>query len=348
MVEISSHTILSGQSAAEALAQMEKLGHDLTLFVIDNNDRLIGTLTDGDIRRGLLRKLNLNDHVDAFMFTGFSYLTKNSFTLAEVAAIRSKGILLLPLVNENLQILKVVNLATTKTILPIDVVIMAGGDGLRLRPLTESTPKPLLKVGNKPIIEHNLDRLINFGVNDFWICVRYLGDQIVQYFGDGSAKGVSMNFVKEQEPLGTIGSVRHIQDYKHESVLVANSDILTDLDYEDFYTDFINRAADLSIVTIPYRVGVPYAVLETSDGRVLSFKEKPTYTYYSNGGIYLLKKEVIEKIPEAMFYNATDLIEQLISAGKKVISYPHSSYWLDIGRAEDFTKAQEDIKKLKI
>lgn len=347
MIEVSSHTIRSSQTAADALAQMDKLGKDLTLFVVDDLGKLQGTLTDGDIRRGLLKKLGLNDVVVAFMFKDFNYLAEKSITVKAVARIRAKGVLLVPVVDEDHRIVKIVNLATTKTILPVDVVMMAGGEGQRLRPLTESVPKPLLHVGDKPIIEHNLDRLINFGVNNFWICVRYLADQIVRHVGDGSGKNVRITCVVEKSPLGTIGAVRNIDNFKHEHILVTNSDLLTDLDYEDFFNDFINRDADLSILTIPYRVGVPYAVLETSDGHVLSLREKPTYTYYSNGGIYLMKKKVIDLIPKETFYQAPDLIEQLIKDGMRVVSYPHSGYWLDIGRIEDFEKAKIDVAHLR-
>ncbi len=348
MVDIASHIISSDKTVTDALVQMDKLGRHLTLFVVDEDKRLQGTLTDGDVRRGLIKKLSLNDPVDAFMFKGFSYLKKDSYTVNEVAKIRDCGVILLPIVDDNLNIIKIVNLSSTKTILPLDVVMIAGGEGQRLRPLTEQTPKPLLRIGNKPIIEHSLDRLINFGIDDFWICVRYLADQIVDHFGDGTEKNVNISYVREQSPLGTIGAVRHIESFKHNNVLVTNSDILTDLDYEDFYIDFMQKEADFSIVTVPYRVGIPYAVLETSDGRVLSFREKPTYTYYSNGGIYLMKKQVIEKIPSGILYNATDLIELLISEGKKVISYPLTSYWLDIGRMEDYEKAKSDINHLKL
>ena len=136
-------------------------------------------------------------------------------------------------------------------------------------------------------------------------------------------------------------------DFKHDYVLVTNSDILTNLDYEEFYKDFINKDADLSVVTIPYKVNIPYAVLETSNEKILSFKEKPSYTYYSNGGIYLIKKSVLEYIPKNSFFNSTDLMEKLISEDKKVMSYPFIGYWLDIGKHEDFKKAQKDIKNIK-
>lgn len=346
MVDIASHTLRSKQTVTDALVQMDKLGQHLTLFVLDEHERLVGTLTDGDIRRGLLKKLTLTDTVERFMFHNFSCLKKNAFTVHEVSAIREKGVQLLPIVDQDMRIVKIVNLTTTRTILPIDVIVMAGGEGRRLRPLTETTPKPLLKVGPKPIIEHNLDRLIHFGVDDFWICVRYLGEQLEHYFGDGKKKNVAINFIWENEPLGTVGAVKKITDLKHEHVLITNSDLLTNLDYEDFYAEFIRNDAAISVATIPYVVNVPYAVLETSNGHVLNLKEKPTYTYYSNAGIYLMKREVLDLIPSG-FFNATDLMETLIERGQKVTSYPIMGYWLDIGNPEDFEKANTDIKHLK-
>lgn len=347
MVEIQSHTIFTHQSVTDALVQMEKLGKHLTLFVVDETGILKGTLTDGDIRRGLLKNLQLADPVSLFMEKNFRYLTENAFSMHEVSGIRNSGVILLPIVDRSFKIIKIVNLAITKTILPLDVVVMAGGEGRRLLPMTEATPKPLLKVGDKPIIEHNLDRLISYGVSNFWISIRYLGEQIEQYFGDGFSKHVSIGYIWENEALGTIGAVSKIEKFKHEHLLVTNSDLLTNLDYEDFYTDFVKNGADFSVATVPYVVSVPYAVLETSNGQVVSFKEKPSYTYFSNAGIYLMKKECCDLIPKG-FFNATDLMEELIKQGKKVISYPIMGYWMDIGNPQDYAKANADINHLKL
>lgn len=148
--------------------------------------------------------------------------------------------------------------------------------------------------------------------------------------------------------MGTIGALSNIDNFQHDYILITNSDILTNLDYEDFFLDFLQKNADMSVVTIPYAVDVPYAVMETSNNHVISFKEKPTFTYYSNGGIYLVKKEILSRIPENAFYNSTDLMQDLIEAGKTLISYPMRQYWLDIGRPEDFKQAQEDIKHLDL
>jgi NDP-sugar pyrophosphorylase family protein len=224
---------------------------------------------------------------------------------------------------------------------------MAGGRGTRLKPLTDDTPKPLLNIADKPIIEHNIDRLISYGIDDFWLSINYLGDQLMDYFKNGEIKGVHINYVTEDRPLGTVGAVRAIKNLQHDTVLITNSDILTNLDYEDFYKDFIQSDADLSVVTIPYEVLIPYAVLDTEKEWVKSFKEKPTYTYYSNGGIYLIKKDLLNLIPEDEFFNATDLMEELIKQNKNVKSYPLRGYWLDIGKHEDFKKAQEDFKHIK-
>jgi NDP-sugar pyrophosphorylase family protein len=250
---------------------------------------------------------------------------------------------ILPVVDENMRVVNVINFRTIKSYLPIDAVIMAGGRGQRLQPLTDSTPKPLLKVGNKAIMEHNLDRLASYGIDDFWVTVNYLGKQIESYFGNGVERNIQIQYISEAKPLGTIGAVSQINNFEHDYILVTNSDLLTTIDYENFFLHFIKQKADLSVLSIPYQVNIPYAVLETKNGNITSLKEKPTYNYFSNGGVYLLKKEVLKYIPKNIFYNTTDLIELLISKNYKVVSYAFSGYWLDVGKHEDFEKAQRDI-----
>jgi NDP-sugar pyrophosphorylase family protein len=224
---------------------------------------------------------------------------------------------------------------------------MAGGRGQRLKPLTDEVPKPLLKVGDKPIIERNIDRLAVYGIDDITISVNYLGDQLEKYFGDGSNKGIAIKYVWENAPLGTIGSVSLIDTFQNDFILVMNSDLLTNIDFESFFMDFVDSSADLSILSIPYKIDVPYAVLETKDDRITGLKEKPSYTYYSNGGIYLMKREIINRIPKGDFYNATDLIEEMINEGLHVKTYPLVDYWLDIGNHDDFKKAQNDVHHIK-
>lgn len=341
------HLILTGTSIKEALKVLDKLAKDAISFVVDAEDKLIGSLTDGDVRRGLINGAELNQPVDDIIQSNPRYLKKGEQDIKKVIEYRQGNFKVVPILDKDDRIVNVINFGELKSYLPIDVVVMAGGKGTRLRPLTEDTPKPLLKVGGKPILEHNIHRLSLFGMDDFWITVNYLGEQIEEHFGNGNNQNLNINYVWEDEPLGTIGAVSRIDDLIHNYVLVTNSDILTNLDYEDFFIRFKEENADFAVVTIPYKVDIPYAVLETSNGHVVSFKEKPTYTYYSNGGIYLMKREVIDRIPNNSFFDATDLMKSLIDDGNKVLSYPLMGYWMDIGKHEDFEKAQEDIKAIK-
>jgi len=341
------HLIKQDASLKEALQKLNELAADAILFVVDDSRRLIGSLTDGDVRRGFLAGLTFENQVKAFIQPNPKFLQRNNYSIDKVIEYRKKNFKVLPVVDEAMCVINVVNFRVSKSYLPVDAVIMAGGRGERLKPMTDSVPKPMLPIGDKPIISYNLDRLISFGIDDIWISVRYLKEQIQNHLGDGGEHGARIQYIHEDDPLGTIGAVSKIKDFKHEYVLVTNSDLLTSLDYEHFFLDFIRQDADLAVVTIPYQVSVPYAVLETENANITSFKEKPTYTYYSNGGIYLMKRSALQLIPPNAFFNATDLMEKLIKQGARVISYPLVGYWLDIGKPDDFEKAQRDINQIK-
>jgi len=342
------HLILSGSTVKEALIMLDVLAHDAILFVVDEKDTLIGALTDGDVRRGLIKGFTIDSIVDEIIQKNPRYITKGESNLDKIIEYREQNFRIVPVLNEDHKVVNIINFRNIKSYLPIDAVVMAGGRGQRLKPLTDSTPKPLLKVGDKAIMEHNVDRLTMYGIDDFWFCVKYLGEQIETHFGTGGDKNININYIWEHDALGTIGAVSKINNFKHDYVLVTNSDLLTNVDYEHFFLNFIKNNADLAVLTIPYQVNIPYAVLETgADTQVKSFKEKPTYTYYSNGGIYLIKKEALKHIPNEAFYNATDLMEDMIKNGLKVISYPFSGYWLDVGKHDDFEKAQSDIQNIK-
>ncbi len=329
-----------------ALSRLNSLSVDLILFVVDDQQKLLGSVTDGDIRRGLLRGLDLESSITDLMNVSVKYVEKGKYSLSDIHDIRSK-VSLLPEVDSQRRIVRLINFNEKRSLLPVDALIMAGGEGTRLKPLTDSIPKPLLKVGSKPILEHNIDQLSYFGIHFVNISIRYLGNQIVNFFGDGRSKGLEIEYLEEDEPLGTIGALAKIREIHNDTILVMNSDILTNIDYEDFYLEFEKRGADMAVVTIPYEVKIPYAVLELNGQSITAFKEKPTYTYYSNGGIYLIKKELVKYIPNDDFFNATDLMEKLIVEKRKVIQYPILEYWLDIGKPDDYDKAQEDIKHIK-
>lgn len=347
MYNYKKHLISEYAQIKEALFILNSLASDAILFVVNKEQQLIGSLTDGDIRRGLLKKLNIDDDIKLFIQEHPKCIRRDNYNIEDIIELRKNNFKVIPIVDKNKKIINILNFRIQKSYLPVDAVIMAGGNGSRLKPLTDNVPKPLLKVGDKAIIDHNIDRLQKFGVDDYWLSVRYLGDKLETHLGDGASRNITMKYVWEDEPLGTIGAVSKINDFKHDYVLVTNSDILTNLDYEKFFLDFKEKDADMSVITIPYVVSIPYAVMETNNNHVISFKEKPKYSYYSNGGIYLIKRAILNMIPKDVLYNSTDLMQALIESGKKLISYPISQYWLDIGKHEDFEQAQKDIKQIK-
>jgi len=347
MINFREHLITSGSTIKQALKQLNVLAKDAILFVVNKEDVLIGSLTDGDVRRGLLNGIAIDNEINKIIQPNPRFIKKGEHNIQKIIEYRKGNFKIIPVLDKDKKVVNVINFRFLRSYLPVDAVIMAGGRGQRLQPLTDSIPKPLLKIGKKAIMEHNVDRLALYGIDDFWFSVKHLGKQIETFFGNGNDRNIEIEYVWEDSPLGTIGAVSKINNFQHDYVLVTNSDILTNLDYEHFFLDFIKQDADFSVVTIPYKVNVPYAVLETSNGHVMSFKEKPTYTYYSNGGIYLMKRSVLKYLPKNSYFNATDLMEKIICENKKMISYPLAGYWLDVGNQADFEKAQRDIEQIK-
>jgi dTDP-glucose pyrophosphorylase len=337
---------LSIRDAMQALNDV-KTREYLTLFVVNASGQLAGTLTDGDIRRGLLAGEQIGNNVGKIMRRNYRSLKRN-FTLDDIDRLRHDGIELVPVLNERNEILRIIYLSEKKSVLPVDVFMLAGGEGKRLRPLTAETPKSLLKVGDKPIIEHNLDRLRDYGIDNVFLSVNYLADKIRGYLSNGEDRGMKFSYVHEKTPLGTIGSITLVEGFEHDTILVMNSDLLTNIDFEDFYRTFLKSDADMAVAGVPYKVDIPYAIMEVNDEKVVSFKEKPTYTYYSNAGIYLIKRKLLDLLPKEGFFNATDLMEEVLRRKNHLIYYPILGYWLDIGHHSDFERAQEDIKHIKL
>ena len=346
---VEKHIINQDQSVRDALIKLDFLASDAILFVTDENEKLIGSLTDGDLRRGFIKGLGFEDEILNFIQPKPSYIIEGEDAIKKLEEFRAKNFKIVPVLNANHQIVDIINFRDTSTIIPVDAVLMAGGEGKRLRPLTENTPKPLLKVGDKPIIEYNIDRLSKVGIKNIHLSVNYLAEQLIDYFQDGSSKSLNIQYVKEDKPLGTIGSVLLVEDFKHDDIIVMNSDLLTNIDFTDFYKMFKESDADMAVAATSYHVDIPYAVLEVDNtNSVKSLKEKPRYTYYSNAGIYLLKKELLKMIPQGTFFDITDLMDKILEMNLKLVTFPINGYWLDIGKHEDFKKAQEDIKHIKL
>tara|TARA_B100001175_G_C19515106_1_gene646935 strand:- start:22945 stop:23985 length:1041 start_codon:yes stop_codon:yes gene_type:complete len=341
------HLIKKGSLLKDALTRLNSIIGEKILFIVDNDLTFLGSITDGDIRRGLLDSETLDQKIESLQQPNPKFFFIDKIDINLLIALRNEGYKVIPLIDNKRRIKQLVDFNKLKSFLPLDTIILAGGRGTRLSPLTKKTPKPLLKVGDKPIIKHNFDRLKSYGLKNFWISVNYLKGQIKDYFNSGF-EDLNIQYIEEIKPMGTIGSLSIIKNLKQKHVLVTNSDLLTNINYEDFYLDFLKNDADISMVTIPYDVVIPYGVVKQFQNQVQGIKEKPTYTYYSNAGIYLMKKEVFNSIPKNTFINATDLITNEINRKKKVISYPFSGYWLDIGTPEDYQRAQSDINHIKI
>ncbi|MEX2483766.1 MAG: nucleotidyltransferase family protein [Brumimicrobium sp.] len=349
MTPVDKHTINHGSSVRDALIKLDKLASDAILFVVDKNNILIGSLTDGDLRRGFIKGLDFETKLTEFIQPNPSYVFEGEESIEKLEVYKAKNFKIVPVLNPSKQIVDIINFKHTSTVLPVDALLMAGGKGTRLRPLTEKTPKPLLKVGDKPIIEYNIDRLGKVGVKNIHISVNYLGEQIEEYFGKGEEKNLNIKYVWEDKPLGTIGSILLVDSFQNDDIIVMNSDLLTNIDFADFYKLFKDSNADMAVAATPYKVDVPYAVMEVDGGnKVTSLKEKPSYTYFSNAGIYLLKKELLKMIPNDMFYDITDLMDKVLEMNLTLVTYPINGYWLDIGKHDDFKKAQEDIKHIKL
>ncbi len=346
MCDFSKYLIREDVTVREALIALNKLSNDtLVLFVIDSEGHLVGTLTDGDIRRKLIEGITISDKVCDVMFRNFRFVYENELCVERLKELKEARISLLPVLKEDGTILQVYNLKKKKSILPLDAVLMAGGKGERLRPLTETTPKPLLKVGDKAIIDYNIDNLLSFGVSHINVTTNYLGQQIEEHFQE-TREGIKINCVREPKYLGTIGSVKFVDTFYNDTILLMNSDLFTNINFEDFFLHFKRNNADMSVAAIPYSVSVPYGIFELEERRIKGVKEKPTYNYYANSGIYLIKRKLLELIPDGVFYNATDFMEKLIQEGFCVIRFPLVGYWIDIGKHEDYRKAQEFVKHL--
>ena len=342
------HTISKKQTLIEALTLINSLAPDpLVLFVLDDNDRMVGTLTDGDSRRALIAGASVEDKIEKIMHQNFNYMKVEAIgDVKEIKHQKEMKMKLVPVLDADMHIVDIINLEKYSTRLPIDAVLMAGGKGERLRPLTEKTPKPLLPVGGKAIIDHNIDRLIANGVKHINVTVNYLGEQLEAHFKEPRGE-VKVQTVREPKYLGTIGSIRFVKDFYNDTILVMNSDLFTNINYEDFYLHFKEHDAEMSVAAVPYTVSVPYGIFDLDGRNIQGLIEKPTYNYYANAGIYLIKRSALEEIPEDTFFNATDLIEKLISEGKKVIRFPLNGTWIDIGNPQEYQKANELVKHMQ-
>ncbi len=340
---IKNYLIRSGEKIKTALSMIE-MNKFKILFVVNKSNNLIGSISDGDIRRSLLKFKTLNYLVDDFMNKNPRYLSMNLNLYFERKKVLKHSINIAPLVDKNNKIVKILDLKKIK-FFPVDIVIMAGGRGQRLSPLTDNLPKPLIKLNDKPIIEIIYDNFIEIGAKKIFLSINYLKDKIKSFFNSKNNND-NIEYIEENFPMGTFGSLSLIKKFNNDIVLVINSDILTNIDFELFYEKFLQSQCDFALIAINHKTIVQYAILKERNNILTDFIEKPKYDNYVNTGIYLMKKDVISEIPKNKFYNATDLLRKFIENNKKIYIHKVDSYWKDIGKIDDLNIAKNDINKI--
>lgn len=348
-MELENFLISENSTILDVLKKIDKMSSFGTriLFVKDYKGVIKGSISDGDCRRGLINGKSLNSFAKEIMNVNFTFIRKQEYNVEIINKIRTLGLKYVPELNDDGTLYAVRDFTDGKSYIPVDAVLMAGGKGERLRPLTLDTPKPLLKVADKPIIDYNIENLIHYGVEHINVTVNYLAEQIENHFKE-PINGQQIKCVREGKFLGTIGSLEIIDDWYNDTILLMNSDLFTNIDFESFYIHFIKHNADMSVAAVPYNINIPYGIFEIENIRdIKGVKEKPSFYYYANAGIYLIKRELLSLIPKDTFYNATDFMDKLIELGKKVIRFPIAGYWIDIGKPEDFKNVQEFARNLQ-
>lgn len=317
-------------------------------LVVDENDKLLGTLTDGDIRRGLLKGLDLDSSIESIIFTTPT-IAKISDTKEEILKIAlAKKLHQIPIVDDSGKILGIQELE--ELIKPKyktnKVVLMVGGLGTRLRPLTENTPKPMLKVGNKPILQTIVEKFVEYGYINITMCVNYKSHIIQDYFGDGSAFGANIEYVFENQRMGTAGALSLLHVKPTEPFFVMNGDLLTNVNFEHLHDYHISNNAMGTMCVREYDFQVPYGVVNIENSKILSIEEKPVHKFFVSAGIYMLSPDVLKYIPANKFYDMPTLFEKIINENKNAISFPLREYWLDIGRIEEYKKANDEYDEV--
>ncbi|MFA5462070.1 MAG: nucleotidyltransferase family protein [Sulfurimonas sp.] len=327
----------------EALTIIDNGAMQIAL-IVDEKDRLLGTLTDGDIRRGLLKGLDLNSAIESIIFKTPT-IAKISDTKEDILKIAlSKKLHQIPIVDEGGKIIGIQEIE--ELIKPKEktnkVILMVGGLGTRLRPLTENTPKPMLKVGDKPILQTIVEKFVEYGYTNIVMCVNYKSHVIQNYFGDGSEFGVIIEYIFEEQRMGTAGALSLLKEKPNEAFFVMNGDLIANINFEHFHDYHMASDAMGTMCVREYDFQVPYGVVNIENSKILSIEEKPTHKFFVSAGIYMLSPKILEYIPENQFYDMPTLFEKLISESKNVVSFPLREYWLDIGRIEEFERANQE------
>ncbi|TDL51809.1 CBS domain-containing protein [Paenibacillus dendritiformis] len=333
-------------SIFQVIEKIDLSGLQIAL-VVDGEHRLLGTVTDGDVRRGILRGVSLQSPVTEIMnenpvVARFSDSRQSIFMLMKKKQLRQ-----IPVVDDEgrLARIELMDNFIEKKQYSNPIVLMAGGLGTRLRPLTDDCPKPLLKLGDKPILELIIENFMEYGFHNYFISVNYHADMIKEYFGDGSKWGIGITYINESERLGTAGALSYLSDMGiTEPFFVMNGDLLTKVNFDRLLEYHIENKAMATMGVREFEYQVPYGVVRTSDYKLLGIEEKPVQRYFINGGLYVLQPETLQFIPKGSYYDMPELFQKLIENHYETTVFPIREYWIDIGRMDDFKRANFDLE----
>jgi dTDP-glucose pyrophosphorylase len=331
----------------DVLARIDASGYQIAL-VVERDDRLLGVVTDGDVRRAILQGIPLNSLVTILMNTAPVTAPEGASGREQLAAMRRHVVHQLPIVNQSNTVVGLVLIddligATEK---PNWVVLMAGGLGARLRPLTESVPKPMLVVRGKPILESILENLVNEGFRKFYVSVNYRADMIMHHFGDGSSWGIEISYLREGTQLGTAGALSLLPELPQHSIIVMNGDLLTRANVSSLLEFHEAHRSAATMAVREYDLQVPYGVVHTNGERITAVEEKPIQKFFINAGIYALSPEALAHIPRDTCFDMPTLFDRLNASDALTIAFPLREYWLDIGRVEDYVQANMQLEYL--
>ena len=316
------------------------------VMVVDENERLIGTVTDGDIRRGLIRRLPMDIAITEVMFNDPTVASIKDDKKSVLFKMKELDLLQIPIVDSDR---KIVGLETLKSLLEKNrydnpVFLMAGGFGKRLRPLTDHIPKPLLKVGARPILENILNQFITAGFHNFYISTHYKAEMVREYFGDGSNWGVKIEYIHEEKPLGTAGGLGLLPNNLPKlPILMMNCDILTKINFSELLSFHIEEGGDATVCVREYDFQVPYGVVKVSDQYITAIEEKPIHRFFVNAGIYVLNPSILNAVNGVSYLDMPHLLKKNIENSRQINMFPVHEYWLDIGRLDEYKQAQIDI-----
>jgi len=339
---------LTENSTIKNALQIIDIGAVKFAIVVGQDNKLLGTLTDGDIRRAFLAGMTLEDPIKTIYFKKPTVVT-SSHTKEEIISIcTSKKIYQIPVVDDKGHVIGVdiLDELLKPVVHPNKVVLMVGGLGTRLRPLTDNTPKPMLPVGGKPILQTIVERFVSYGFVNIVMCVGYKSSIIQDFFEDGSTFGANIEYVLEEKRMGTAGALSLLTDTPQEPFFVMNGDLLTNVNFEHMLEFHLDSNSMATMCVREYDFQVPYGVVNIEEGKIASIEEKPIHKFFVSAGIYMLDPGTIDLIPDNEFYDMPTLFEKLIQMNKNTVSFLLREYWLDIGQLEEYEKANQEYHEV--